>query len=68
VDVIHKQFLFLFRVVHEGERLNHFKEEALIDQELLALVSVIHLLSVSRHKGIEIGVKFLRIGKGLFFD
>jgi len=45
--VIHKQFLFLFRVIHEGQRLDHLEEEALIDQELLALVSVKHFLGVS---------------------
>jgi hypothetical protein len=39
----------------------------LIDQELLALVSVKHFLGVSWHKGVEVSVKFLRVGKGLLF-
>ena len=45
--IIHKQLLFLLRIVHEGQRLDHLEEEALIDQELLALVSVKHFLGVS---------------------
>jgi hypothetical protein len=46
VDIIHKQLLFLLGVVHEGQRLNHLEEEALVDQELLPFVCVKHLLGV----------------------
>jgi hypothetical protein len=46
VDIIHKQLLFLLGVVHEGQRLNHLEEEALVDQELLPFVCVEHLLGV----------------------
>ena len=65
MDVVHKQLLFLFWVVHEGERLNHFEEKTLINQKLLPLVSVKHLLGVRRHKRVEVGVKFLGISKCL---
>ena len=63
--VIHDEFSPFLRLVHEGERLNHVKEEALIDQELLSFVRIVHLLGVCGDKRVEVSIEFLRVGEGL---